>query len=103
MNKLPTNNLAVISAVCGVLGIIGVLPLIGSLIAIVTGHPARREIAAASQPQDGAGLATLGLITGYLALGLVCMGTLISVAVAVLMFGGSIMAMLVAMLTMISG
>jgi len=82
MNK-QTNTLAIASAVLGVLGIVGVLPLVGSIGAIICGHMARGQIAQ-SPNQDGEGFATLGLVTGYLALVLACLGVL----VAVVWFGG---------------
>ena len=82
VNK-TTNNFAVISAVLGVLGIIGMLPLIGSIGAIVLGHMARGQIAQ-DPGQDGDGYATLGLVTGYLGVGLACLG----VIAVVVWFGG---------------
>ena len=82
MNK-QTNSLAIASAVLGVLGIIGVLPLVGSIGAIICGHMARGQIAQ-NPGQDGDGFATLGLVTGYLAIVLAC----VSVAVVVVWFGG---------------
>lgn len=83
MSNRPTNNMAVISAVLGILGIIGLLPLIGSIGAIICGHMARSQIAAHPE-QEGSGLAMVGLITGYLAVLMLC----VTIAVAFLWFGG---------------
>lgn len=85
------NSLAVVSLILGLLGLFGLLPLIGSLLAIILGHMARRQIAA-DPTQDGDGLALTGLITGYIGLVVACSGFL----VAMMFFGGSLMAMLMA-------
>ena len=85
------NSLAIVSLVLGLCGLFGLLPLIGSILAVILGHIARHQIAADST-QDGDGLAMAGLITGYIGLVLACSGFL----VAMLFFGGSLMAMLMA-------
>jgi site-specific recombinase len=63
-----TNTLAIVSLVFGILGW-SFLPLLGSVVAIVTGHLARGEIrAAAENAPQGDGLAVAGLVLGYAAL-----------------------------------
>ena len=84
------NSLAIISCIMGFLGLFGLIHLIGSILAVVLGHLARRQIAA-DPTQDGDGLALTGLITGYIGLVLACSGIL----VLALFFGGSIMALFV--------
>lgn len=59
-----TNTTAIVSLVSGVLGWT-VLPLIGSLVAIVTGHMARAEIRRNPRSLTGDGLAVAGLVLGY--------------------------------------
>jgi hypothetical protein len=54
------NKLAVASLVCSLFVFSG----IGTLLGIIFGHTALREIA--GQPQDGRGLAIAGLVIGYL-------------------------------------
>jgi len=78
-----SNNLALASFILGVLGLIGILPLVGSIAAIVLGHIARRDIAANSH-QEGDSLALAGLITGYLGIVAACAGLLIFI----FFFGG---------------
>jgi hypothetical protein len=85
------NSLAVVSFILGVLGLVGLLPLIGSLLAIVLGHLARRQVAA-DPDQDGDGLALTGLIIGYIGLVLACSGLL----VALVFSGGSLLTALIA-------
>jgi len=59
-----TSTTAVVSLVSGVLGWT-LLPLIGSLVAIVAGHMARAEIRRNPAALEGDGLAVGGLVLGY--------------------------------------
>ncbi len=61
---VPNSTLAVVSVVSGVLSWI-LLPLIGAIVAVITGHMARSEIRNANGRLSGGGLATIGLILGY--------------------------------------
>jgi hypothetical protein len=54
---------AIISIIAGILGIF--VPIIPSVIAVITGHMAKREIRASAGTLGGDGLATAGLILGY--------------------------------------
>ncbi len=78
-----TSTLAVISLVAGILGWT-LLPFLGSLGAIITGHMARSEIRRAAGTVDGDGLAIAGLVLGW---GSVVV-TIIGILVAVMFFGG---------------
>ena len=78
-----TNNLAIVSLVSGILGWT-LLPWIGSLVAIVTGHMARAEIRRNAETQEGDGLAIAGLIMGW---GMVALSVL-TIVVIFLFFGG---------------
>lgn len=62
-NGNKTNGLAITSLVFGILSYV-ILPVIGAIVAIVTGHIARSQIK--RDEQDGAGLALAGLILGYI-------------------------------------
>ena len=61
----PTNSLAIVSLVAGCAQFVGFC-VIGSLVAIVTGHIARRQIKRTGE--QGGGLALAGLILGYIGL-----------------------------------
>jgi len=78
-----TSTLAVVSMVFGILGWI-VMPWIGSLVAIVTGHMARGEIRRAAGGLDGDGMAVAGLVLGYAMFAL----TIVGIAFLLLFFGG---------------
>ena len=78
-----TSSLAVVSLVSGILGWT-LVPLLGTLVAIVTGHMARKEIRNSGGNLDGDGLAVGGLVLGWLAAALWVAG----IAIFVLFFGG---------------
>lgn len=79
----PASGLAITSLVTGILGWTA-LPLIGSLIAVVTGHMALGQVRSDPYRYGGKGLATAGLVLGYIALALAVLATIIAVAVAML-------------------
>ena len=80
-----TSTLAVVSLISGILGWC-LLPLIGSIVAIVTGHMARGEIRRAPERLEGDGLALAGLILGY---SMLVVG-IIGIVLALVFFGGLI-------------
>ncbi|MBN2388346.1 MAG: DUF4190 domain-containing protein [Anaerolineales bacterium] len=63
-----TSVLAIISLVAGIGGFIQVLPVIGPIAAIITGHLAKSEINKSGGTVAGGGMATAGLILGYVTL-----------------------------------
>ena len=64
-----SNQLATISLIFGILGWC-LLPVVGSITAVITGHIARNQIMASNGTEDGEGLAVAGLILGWVAIGL---------------------------------
>ena len=60
----PTSTLSLTSLMMGILGWI-FLPMVGGIIAIITGHLAKREIRQSDGLLGGNGLATAGLVLGY--------------------------------------
>jgi len=69
----PNSTTAIISLIAGILGLTA-FPIIGSIIAVVTGHMAKGEIARSNGTLGGGGLATAGLIMGYIGIGLCVLG-----------------------------
>lgn len=80
-----TSSMAIVSLVSGILGWT-LLPLLGSIVAIITGHLARAEIRRAPDRFEGDGLAVAGLVMGYL----VILLSVLAVLAFLLFFGGLI-------------
>ncbi len=64
----PTNSLAIVSLVAGVACWV-VVPFVGAIVAVVTGHIARSQIRRTGEGGDGMALA--GLVLGYVHLAVV--------------------------------
>ncbi|MFH1524728.1 MAG: DUF4190 domain-containing protein [Chloroflexota bacterium] len=62
-----TSTTALISLIGGIAGWT-VLPFLGSIVAIITGHMAKSEIKKSAGTVAGNGLATAGLILGYVSI-----------------------------------
>ncbi|MGQ9475392.1 MAG: DUF4190 domain-containing protein [Actinomycetota bacterium] len=73
---LKNNGKAIASLVLGIVGLF-FCPFICSLLAIVLGYSARKEIAASAGLEGGEGLATAGLVMG-------CIGLVIGVILAII-------------------
>ena len=86
-----TNVLAIVSLVSGLLGWT-LLPWLGSLAAVITGHMARAEIRRNPDTMEGDGLAIAGLVLGWAMI----LFTVLGILLAVLFFGG-LAALLVAL------
>jgi hypothetical protein len=69
----PNSNLAIISLITGILGLT-ILPLLGSVVAVVTGQMAKREIRDSGGTLGGDGIASAGLILGWIGVGLSVLG-----------------------------
>lgn len=71
----PAQNstMAIVSLVAGILGWT-LVPIVGSIVAVITGHMAKNEIKQSGGRLTGDGLATAGLLLGYIALGLTVCG-----------------------------
>ncbi len=75
-----TNTMAIVSLISGILSWFAV-PLLGAIVAIITGHMARGQIRSSFGSQTGDGMAMIGLILGYLNL-------IASCVLPILIFGG---------------
>lgn len=75
-----TSSLAVISLISGIASFF-ILPLLGAIAAIITGNMAKKEIRQGAGRLSGEGMATAGLILGWIniALGVIglCIGLLV--------------------------
>jgi Domain of unknown function (DUF4190) len=63
-----SSTMATISLISGIISWF-LLPVIGGIIAVITGHMAKREIRESMGRLTGDGMATAGLVLGYLNLG----------------------------------
>ncbi len=77
--ETKTSTLSIISLIAGILGIF----LIGSMIAIICGHIAHSEIKNSHGKLSGNGLATSGLILGYLGVAFWVIWALVSILMVV--------------------
>ena len=68
-NVLPTSTLAIVSLIAGILGFMG-LPIISSIVALLTGYAARKETRATPPRASGDGMATAGIVMGWIQIGL---------------------------------
>jgi len=73
---LPTNSLTVASLVTGIVSYVAI-PFLGALAAVITGHMAKNEIKANPGKYSGEGLATTGLILGYIHLALIAVSIIL--------------------------
>jgi hypothetical protein len=78
-SEVQTSGMAIASLVMGIVGWT-ILPLIGSVLAIIFGYMARSEIRQRPDELTGEGLAVAGLVLGWLMVGvsvlLLCLGGL---------------------------
>ena len=69
----PKSTTAMISLIAGILGVTAV-PFIGSIIAVLTGSIARKEIKESEGALAGDGMAQAGLILGWIGIGFTVLG-----------------------------
>ncbi|WP_225752794.1 DUF4190 domain-containing protein [Actinotalea sp. Marseille-Q4924] len=72
-----TNTMAIVSLISSILGFTAV-PILGSIVGIITGHMAVRQIRETGE--GGAGLAKAGLIIGYITIVLAILAVIALVA-----------------------
>ena len=85
----PTHTLAIVSLIASILGLT-LFPAIGSIIGLITGYIARRDIREQPGRYAGDGLAIAGIVTGWIGIALQVIGICIALAFFVLFFGGFI-------------
>jgi hypothetical protein len=76
----PNSSMAIVSLVAGILGIT-FFPLLGSIVALITGYAAQKEIRESAGALGGEGMATAGLVMGWIGIGLSVIGLCIGCAV----------------------
>jgi hypothetical protein len=81
----PTSSMALICLIAGLLGLT-FFPLVGSIVAVITGPMAKREIRDSAGALGGEGIASVGVILGWVGIGLALLGCCIAAAVFAMMF-----------------
>ena len=85
-NALPSSTLAIVSLVSAILGF-SFLPVIGGIVALITGYMARNETRSIPPKASGDGMATAGIIMGWVQLGLLVVGICCTIAYFVFIVG----------------
>ncbi len=85
-----TNSLALVSLIAGILGLT-FFPLLGSILAVITGPLAKKEIRQGGSVQTGEEMATVGMVLGWIGIalticGLCLAGVLILVPICMSLF-----------------
>jgi TRAP-type C4-dicarboxylate transport system permease small subunit len=83
---LPTSTLAIVSLVSAILGFT-LAPVIGTIVALITGYIARSETRSIPARASGDGLATAGIIMGWIQVALLVVGVCCAIAYFVFMVG----------------
>ena len=83
---LPSSTLAIVSLVSALLGFT-FLPGVGSIVALITGYMARSETRSIPPKASGDGMATAGIILGWVQIGLLIIGICCTIAFLVFSIG----------------
>jgi hypothetical protein len=79
---LRTSSLATVSLAAGIAGFV-MLPVLASIVALWAGYQARKETRSQPPLAGGDGMATAGIVMGYIQLALACVGALCLLVYAV--------------------
>jgi hypothetical protein len=74
--------MAIASLVTGILGFMG--PVLFSIVAILTGYAARKDTRSLPPRASGDGMATIGIVLGYVQLGLVAFAVCVALVLFIL-------------------
>lgn len=86
----PTNSSAIASLVCGILGLTA-CPVVLSIVALVLGYSAKKAIRVSGGQQQGEGMATAGIVTGWIGIAIwgALLGFYLVILLIALIAGGS--------------
>ncbi len=73
VSQVKDSTLAIVSLIGGIVTWT-VIPILGAIVAIITGHMAKSEIKKSAGMLKGNGMATAGLILGYVQIGFMVLG-----------------------------
>jgi hypothetical protein len=81
----PTSSMAIVSLIAGILGLT-IIPFIGSIVALITGSMAKKEIRASRGALGGEGLAKAGVILGWIGIALTIIGLCVFAVIVLIPF-----------------
>ncbi len=87
---VQTSSMAVVSLIAGIVSWF-MIPVLGAIVAVVTGNMAKKEIRASGGLLTGDGLATAGLVLGWIQLGLSLVGICVVALFVILGIGTPLM------------
>jgi hypothetical protein len=87
----PNSNLAIISLIAGILGLT-LLPAIGSIVALIIGYMAKKEIEESRGALGGEGMAKAGILLGWIGIvldviGICFIGSFVALGLCFIPFG----------------
>ena len=85
---VPTSGMAIASMVLGIGGLT-FLPLLGSIVAVILGSMARGDIRRRPDEVSGDGVALVGVVLGWIGIGLSVLGLLLFGAITVCAIAGA--------------
>ncbi|RPJ25609.1 MAG: DUF4190 domain-containing protein [Chloroflexi bacterium] len=85
-NALPSSTLATVSLISAILGFTFV-PVVGGIVALVTGYMARNETRSTPPRASGDGMATAGIVMGWIQMGLLVVGICCFIAYMIFVVG----------------
>jgi hypothetical protein len=83
----PTDSLAIWSLVLGILGLMCCIPFVPSVLAIVLGGRSKEKVRASGGTLTGDTMAQVGVVLGWIGIGLDVVGTIIGMIIAVFILG----------------
>jgi hypothetical protein len=83
---LPSSTLAIVSLISAILGFT-FAPILGTIVALITGYMARNETRSIPPRASGDGLATAGIIMGWIQVALLVIGICCAIAYFVFFIG----------------
>jgi hypothetical protein len=81
----PNSSMALVSLIAGILGLT-LFPLVGSVVALITGSMAKKEINESRGALGGEGMAKAGVILGWIGIGLSAIGCCVAVVIFAIPF-----------------
>jgi hypothetical protein len=86
-NALPSSTLAIVSLISAILGFTPIFPVVGGIVALITGYMAHSETRSSPPKASGDGMAAAGIVMGWIQMGLLVAGMACFIAYVILIVG----------------